>query len=259
MGDRVQGKVALVTGGGTGIGRACAETLAREGAAIVVANRSQETGQETVRRIEASGGRAVFCQTDVSQEAACAQAVHTAVDAFGKLDVLINNAGIFPRFTLEETTPEALRTILGVNLEGPVYCCKHAIPEMIRAGGGSIINVGSIHGVQGARNLVPYAASKGALLNLTKTLAAAYARNLIRVNYLIPGWVITEGELRVRGAEGQDEAWLHKAGESLPMGRIQLPQDAANLALFLASDESSQINGAVINTDGGSSMLRMRG
>ncbi len=255
MGHRVQGKVALVTGAGTGIGRACAETLAREGASVVVANRNVANGEETVRRIAEQGGEAVFCRTDVAVEEDCQQAARTAVERFGKLDILINNAGIFPRYSLAQTTPEVLEEILGINLKGPFYCCKHAIPAMERVGGGSIINVGSIHGMHGAPNLVAYAASKGALLNLTKTLARAYAGKQIRVNYLIPGWVITEGEIRTQAKEGHDEQWLHDVGTRLPMGRIQQPQDAANTALFLASDESSQVTAAVINTDGGSSVF----
>jgi NAD(P)-dependent dehydrogenase (short-subunit alcohol dehydrogenase family) len=255
MGGRVEGKVALVTGGGTGIGRATAETLAREGAAIVVANRSAETGEETVRRIAAAGGRAVFSRTDVASDADCVRAVQAAVERFGKLDVLVNNAGIFPRYTLEQTTPEVLEEILAIDFKGAFYLCKHAIPEMVKAGGGSIINVGSIHGVVGAPNLVAYASAKGALLNLTKTLARAYARQQVRVNYLIPGWVITEGEIRTQAKEGHSEEWLHETGKRLPMGRLQQPQDAADAALFLASDESSQITAAVINTDGGSSVF----
>lgn len=255
MAGRVAGKVAVVTGGGTGIGRACAETLAREGASVVVANRTAAHGEETVRRIEAEGGAAVFFRTDVSREEDCARAVRAAVERYGKLDVLINNAGIFPRATLGQTTPELLDDILGIDLVGPLYMCKHAIPEMERAGGGSIVNVGSIHGMIGGASLVAYAAAKGGLLNLTRTLARAYASKLIRVNYLIPGWVITEGEVVIQAKEGHDEQWLAEMGKRQPMGRHQTPQDAASAALFLASDESSQVTAAVINTDGGSSVF----
>lgn len=255
MAGRVAGKVAVVTGAGTGIGRACAETLAREGASVVAANRNAANGEETVRRIEAAGGRAVYCRTDVSREEDCAKAARTAVERYGKLDVLINNAGIFPRASLGQTTPELLEEVLGVDLKGPLYMCKHAIPEMEKAGGGSIVNVGSIHGMIGGANLVAYAAAKGGLLNLTRTLARAYASKLIRVNYLIPGWVITEGEIVIQAKEGHDEQWLAEVGKRQPMGRHQVPQDAANAALFLASDESSQVTAAVINTDGGSSVF----
>jgi NAD(P)-dependent dehydrogenase (short-subunit alcohol dehydrogenase family) len=259
MGSRVAGKVAIVTGAGTGIGRSCAETLAREGASVVIAGRTAETGEETVRRITEQGGRALFCRTDVSREADCAQVAQTAVSQFGRLDILVNNAGIFPRHSLEETTPEALDEIMNINFKGAFFCCKHAIPAMVRGGGGSVINMGSIHGLLGSPNLVAYAASKGALLNLTKTLAAAYARRLVRVNYVIPGWVISEGEIRVQAQEGHDAQWLEEMGKRMPMGRIQEAQDASNAVLFLASDEASQVTGAVLNTDGGSSVFRGRG
>jgi NAD(P)-dependent dehydrogenase (short-subunit alcohol dehydrogenase family) len=259
LGNRVAGKVAVVTGAGTGIGRATAETLAREGAGVVIANRSAETGEETVRRITDQGGRAYFCRTDVSREGDCARAVQTALDQFGRLDILVNNAGIFPRYRLAETTPEILDEIMHTNFGGAFFCCKYALPLLVAGGGGSIVNVGSLHGLQGSPNLIAYAASKGALLNLTKTLAGAYARHQVRVNYLIPGWVISEGEIRVQTAEGHDEQWLQEMGKRQPMGRLQEPQDAANAILFLASDESSQITGATINTDGGSSVLRGRG
>ena len=259
MGLRVAGKVAIVTGAGTGIGRATAETLAREGASVVIANRSAATGEETVRRITEQGGQATFCRTDVAREGDCALVVQTAVDTYGRLDILVNNAGIFPRYRLAETTPEVLDEIMHVNFGGAFFCCKYAIPVMVTGGGGSIVNVGSLHGLQGSPNLIAYAASKGAMLNLTKTLAGAYARQQVRVNYLIPGWVISEGEIRVQTAEGHDEQWLQEMGKRQPMGRIQEPQDAANAILFLASDESSQITGATINTDGGSSVLRGRG
>lgn len=255
MPGRVEGKVAIVTGAGTGIGRASAVILAKEGASVVVANRNADNGNETVRRIVDVGGKARFCQTDVAQAADCTRVVEDAVSAYGRLDVLVNNAGIFPRATIENTTEEFWDTIMATNLRGPFLLCQQALPHMVRQGGGSIINVGSIHGLGGAPELFAYAASKGGLLNMTRNLAKGYARYQIRVNYVIPGWVITEGELNVRGSAGQDLAWLREQGKRMPMGRLQEPEDAAYTILFLASDESSQVNACIINTDGGSSML----
>ncbi|MCL4508596.1 MAG: glucose 1-dehydrogenase [Chloroflexi bacterium] len=247
---RVVGKVALVTGAGSGIGRACALTLAREGAQVLVLD-CAPTGAATSAAITAAGGQAQLFQGDIGEEAVCTEAVAETMRAFGRLDILVNCAGIYPRYSLADTTTDVLDRLFQINFYGPLFLAKHAIPAMQRGGGGSIINIGSIHGLCGSGDLVAYAATKGALLTLTRTLARTYARDQIRVNYVIPGWVLTEGELATQAQEGHDEAWLRQQGTALPTGRIQLPQDAANAVLFLASDESSQLNAAIINTDGG--------
>jgi NAD(P)-dependent dehydrogenase (short-subunit alcohol dehydrogenase family) len=254
-GERVAGKVAIVTGGNAGIGRAASELLGREGARVVVASRTAASGEETVRLIEAAGGQAAYVQTDVSREADCVRLVAEAIDRFGRLDVLVNNAAIYPRSTLTETTVEFWRQIMATNLEGPFVLCREAVPRMIEAGGGSIVNIGSFNGLAGAANLTAYSVAKGGLLTLTRNVAGAYARQNIRVNYLIPGWNITETEKVVQAREGHDAAWLAEAGGRQPGGRFSVPADAAYAILWLASDESIFVNGAIINTDGGSSML----
>ncbi|HET7767876.1 MAG TPA: oxidoreductase [Chloroflexota bacterium] len=251
---RLPGKVAIVTGAGTGIGRGIALAFAREGAAVVVANRNEENGLETVRQIEAAGGKALFHQTDVSKEEDCAAVVNAAVDTYGALHVLVNNAGIFPRGTLEETTPELWDRIFATNLRGPAFLCKHAVPHLRAAGGGSIVNLGSTNQYTGLPNLFAYSCAKGGLLTLTRNLARALAPDMIRVNIVNPGWVITEGEIVVQAQEGRDESRLAEMGKSLPFGRHQRPEDAAMACVFLASDESSQITGTEINCDGGRSM-----
>jgi NAD(P)-dependent dehydrogenase (short-subunit alcohol dehydrogenase family) len=251
---RLAGKVAIVTGAGTGIGRGIAEAFAREGACVLVANRSAAHGEETVRRIAEAGGRAAFQPTDVTREADCAAAVEQAVAQFGKLDVLVNNAGIFPRATLEETTAELWERIIATNLRGPFFTCKYAVPELRRAGGGSIVNLGSTNVYCGLPNLFAYSCSKGGLLTLTRNLARALAPDRIRANLLNPGWVISEGEIVVQTDEGHDAAWLEDAGRRQPLGRHQVPQDAAMAAVFLASDESSQVTGVELNCDAGRSM-----
>ncbi len=202
MADRVEGKVAVVTGAARGIGRGCAEMLAREGARVVIGDMRDADGEAVAAAIRAAGGDALFQRTDVVEEGQCAALVDAAVRAFGRLDILVNNVGWFPRATLEETTTALWEQVLNVNLRGAFYCCKHAVPHLRAAGGGSIVNIGSINGIQGLPNVVAYAAAKGGLLALTRTLAGAYASDRIRVNYVIPGWVLSEGELALQTGRG---------------------------------------------------------
>jgi NAD(P)-dependent dehydrogenase (short-subunit alcohol dehydrogenase family) len=251
----VEGKVALVTGGGTGIGRGIAELLAREGARVVVANRSAATGEETVAAIVAAGGQALFQPTDVSRPTDCQAAVQRAIDAYGRLDCLVNNAAIFPRSSLAETTEAFWDEMMSVNLKGPFFLCQAAIPHMVAQGGGSVVNIGSIHGLGGGRRLFAYSVSKGGLLTMTRNLAKAYARDKVRVNYVIPGWVISEKEIEIQALEGHDAAWIAQAAQRLPGGRHQVPEDAAGTVLFLASDYSQQVSGTVIHVDATMSLV----
>jgi NAD(P)-dependent dehydrogenase (short-subunit alcohol dehydrogenase family) len=257
-GDRVAGKVAIVTGGNAGIGRAAAELLAREGARVVVGARTTATGEETVRRIAQAGGEAVFVRADVSREADCIALVAATVRRFGRLDVLVNNAAIYPRATLLETTVALWRQIMATNLEGAFVLCREAVPHMIAGGGGSIINVGSGNALGGASNLTPYAVSKGGLWTLTRNVAGAFIRDNVRANYLNPGWNHTETERKVQAVEGHDEAWLAAAAARSPAGRAADPSDAAYAILWLASDESSFVNGQDISTDGGGALGGVR-
>jgi len=260
MPGRVQGKVAIVTGAGTGIGQGIAVMLAREGAKVVVANRSARTGEETVRLAweagseSGTGGAALFHATDVTREADCRAVVEAAVAHFGGLDILVNNAGIFPRAPLEQTTEELWDQIFAVNLKGVFFCCKYAMPVMRDRGSGSVINIGSINAYVGGGNLFAYSVSKGALLTLTRNLAASWAQHRVRVNFLNPGWVITPGEIRIQGLEGHDVEWLEEHGRHMPLGRLQTPEDAAGAAVYLASDESAMVTGQALNVDGGGSL-----
>jgi NAD(P)-dependent dehydrogenase (short-subunit alcohol dehydrogenase family) len=257
-GTRVAGKVVILTGGNAGIGRAGAELLAREGAHVVVASRTASSGEATVDAIHSSGGEARYIQSDVSQEADCVRLVQETVRAYGRLDVLINNAAIYPRATLAETTIAFWREIMATNLEGAFVLCREAVPRMLEVGGGSIINVGSGNGFGGAPNLVAYSVAKGGLLTLTRSIAGAYGSDNIRANYLNPGWNITDTEIVIQAKEGHDAAWLAEVEAHLPGGRFSVPADAAHAMLWLASDESMFINGAIISTDGGGMLSNAR-
>lgn len=247
---RVDGKVVIVTGGATGIGRGISQVLAREGATVVIAARNQARGVEAEQAIQAAGGKALFVATDVSRESDCRNLVERAVLEFGRLDALVNNAGIFPRATLEETTEELWDQIFATNLKGVFFCCKYAVPEIRKVGGGAIVNIGSANSYVGLPHLFAYSVSKGGLVTLTRNLAHALAPDRIRVNFVNPGWVITEMEIEIQAAEGHDEAWLAEAGKRMPLGRHQVPEDSAYAVLYLVSDEANQVSGDVINVDG---------
>lgn len=255
MTKRLDEKVVVITGAAQGIGRGCAQMVAREGARVVIGDVQQEAGEATAAAIRAAGGKAVFHETNVVNETECAALMQAARESYGRIDVLVNNVGWYPRATLEETTTELWEQILQVNLRSAFYCCKYAIPVMRASGGGSIINIGSINGIQGLPNLIAYSAAKGGLLALTRTLAGAYAADNIRVNYLIPGWVLSQGELALQHSRGVNDADLQRAGKSLRLGRHQTPEDAAYAVVYLASDESAQVTGTILNVDAGAATL----
>lgn len=247
---RVEGKVVIVTGGATGIGRGICEVLAREGARVLIANRSEQRGREAEAAIREAGGDATFVRSDITCESDCRELVEAAVRTYGKLDALVNNAGIFPRATLEETTWEMWDQIIAVNLKGAFFCCKYAAPEMRKQGGGCIVNIGSANAYVGLPHLAAYSISKGGMITMTRNLANALAKDRIRVNFLNPGWVITEMEIEIQAREGHDAQWLEEAGRSMPLGRHQAPDDAAYAVLYLVSDEASQVSGDLLNVDG---------
>lgn len=254
MGDRLAGRVALITGATSGIGRASALRFAAEGAAVAVVGIDDAGGAETVQAIEAAGGRAIYAHADVRDDAEVERSVRAAVDAFGPVDIFFSNAGlgtIYIGGTVETLTPEKWAATLDVNLTATYRYTHLLIPEMRRAGRGSIILTSSssaLHGTE-VRPTHAYAASKGALLSLMRALAVSYAPENIRCNAICPGMVQTHLTSDVLSSEERRQ----RAAESLPLKRYGQPEDIANVALFLASDESSFMTGQVLVVDGGAS------
>lgn len=242
-----EGKVVLVTGGTTGIGRAVAEAFAGQGASVVMAARDPERGLAAAREI---GGRSVFAQCDVRSPVDCAAAVEGALAAFGRLDILVNNAGVIVREkTVVETTPEEWDLTFDVNVKGTYLMSRAAIPALPR--GGAVVNNASYLGVVGARGVAAYSAAKGAIVNLTRAMALDHAKQGIRVNCVAPGSVDTP-MLRNEWEEMGGEAEVrHIFEEKHPLGRISRPEEIAEAILFLASDRASFITGACLPVDGG--------
>ncbi len=255
MPNRLQNKVVLITGAAQGLGFGCARLAAAEGAAVVLADIQRERGEQAAATLRAEGAQALFVPVDLRDESQCAALIDQTIRAHKKLDGLVNNAGWFPRATLEQTTTDLWEEVLHVNLRSAFYCCKYAVPKMREARGGSIVNMGSICGIQSLPNLVAYGAAKGGLLALTRTLAGALAEHRIRVNYVIPGWIFTEGELAIQKGEGRTPEDLRKAGEKLSFGRAQTPQETAYAVVYLLSDESVQVTGTILHLDAGASTL----
>lgn len=247
---RLQDKVALITGAGSGIGRESALLFASEGAAIVVVDVVDEAGQETVAQVKAAGGRAVYAHADVSKADECARMIAAAESNFGKLNVLFNNAGIMHGQDDDAVaTDEAIWDVtMNINAKGVFLGCKYGIPALRRAGGGSIINTASFVAIMGAATpQVAYTASKGAVLALTRELAIVHAREHIRVNALCPGPLKTAMLMKFLDTEQKKQRRL----VHIPMGRFGLAKEIARAALFLASDESSFVTGTDFLVDGG--------
>jgi NAD(P)-dependent dehydrogenase (short-subunit alcohol dehydrogenase family) len=230
------------------MGAAEAMMFAREGARVVIGDILEEEGRRTEATINENGGECLFVRLDVTREADWQRAVATAVARFGKLDILVNNAGVVSRGVLEDTSAEEWDRVMGVNAKGVFLGTKAAIPEMRKAGGGSIINISSISGLVGQSNIQPvYNASKGAVRIFTKSAAVQYAKDGIRVNSVHPGAVDTP----MAGARLTDPALQREAAARIPLGRTGRPEDIAYGVLFLASDESSFVTGSELVIDGG--------
>lgn len=245
----VEGKVALVTGAGSGIGRGSAMAFAQEGARVVVADIVVEGGQETVKMIKDAGGDAAFVKCDVSKAADVEAAVKFAVDTYGKLDCAHNNAGIEgPMSSTADYTEADWDRVIGINLKGVWLCMKSEIPEMLKVGGGAIVNTASIAGLVGFQGLPAYSASKWGVNGITKAAALEYAQAGIRVNSVCPGVIQTAMVDRLVSAQPEMEAGL-LAGT--PMGRLGQPDDIAQAVVWLCSDRASFVTGHNMAVDGG--------
>jgi 3-oxoacyl-[acyl-carrier protein] reductase len=247
MARRLEGKVALVTGAGSGIGRASAVRFAAEGAQVAVVD--LKGAEEVAAAIDAAGGEALALTTDVADEEAVAAMAEVAVDRFGRVDVLMNNAGILEDFLPAADTPtEVWRRVLGVNLDAQFVTSRALLPQMVERGDGAIINVASTAGLNGGNGGAAYTTSKHAVIGFTRQLCFDYARLGIRCNVICPGAVETGMTKEIFASP---DAAVMAAVESAPIGRWAQPEELANAALFLASDEASFVNGAVYVVDGG--------
>ena len=249
---RLQDRVAIVTGGAAGIGRAICELFAEEGATVVVADIDTAGGNATAAAIVDSGRESIFVRTDVSDEQEVAALVESAADRYGAINILVNDAAAFVFGKVEDVTDADWQRVLGVNVLGPAYTVKHVLPHMRRAGGGAIVNIASVSSLVAAPAFVPYNTSKGALLQLTRCLALDLAPDNIRVNCVCPGAILTQATELHRKFTGEDrEQFLADAADSNFMKRHGKPKEIAYGALFLASDESSFMTGQPLIIDGG--------
>ncbi len=241
--------MAVVTGAGLGMGEGIARLFAAEGAQVVVSDKDAATGVAAAARIAAEGGHARFVRADVRREAECRALIDETVEAFGRLDVLVNNAGINTRGSLESTTVETWDDVFAVNVRGAFVCMQQAVRYMKERRRGSIVNIGSINAYIGEPKLMAYSASKGALMTLTKNTAGDVNRHRIRVNQINPGWTLTPSEHAVKLQEGKGEGWLEEAVRTRPFGRLLFPADVARAALFFASDDSECVTGTVLDLE----------
>jgi meso-butanediol dehydrogenase/(S,S)-butanediol dehydrogenase/diacetyl reductase len=248
---RLVGKVALITGGGTGIGRAIALAFAREGAKVAVAGRRKEKLDETLREAEKLGGQGLAIVCDVAKAKDGERAVRETAKAFGQLNVLVNNAGVLHAATIEGTSEDQWDNLMTINLKGPFLMCKAALPEFRKAGGGTIVNVGSVLGLVAMKDRAAYCASKGGVSLLTKAIALDHAHENVRSNCICPSIVETELVQGLFAASEQGKALRRARIGSIPLGRMGRPEDVAEMAVFMASEESSWLTGATVPLDGG--------
>jgi 2-deoxy-D-gluconate 3-dehydrogenase len=244
----LSGRVAVVTGGNGGIGLGMAEGLARAGAAILIAGRNVEKNNAAAQQLEALGGKAASRETDVTDAAALRELMAYAVERFGRLDILVNNAGISVRKAPQDLALEEWQSVIDTNLTSAFVAAQAAYPHMLKSGGGKVINIGSMLSIFGLPFAAAYAASKGGLVQLTKALATAWAKDNVQVNAILPGWIDTD---LTRAAREQVPGLHERVLARTPAGRWGEPEDFAGVGVFLASRASDFLTGAAIPVDGG--------
>lgn len=248
---RVNGKACVVTGAGSGIGKAIAERLAEEGGSVVCVDLNGDTVAAVVEGIQATGGTATAVTANVSDRAQVDAFMAQCVELYGRIDVLVNNAGVNIPGVFHEVTDDVIEKTLAVNVKGPMYGCRAAIPQMLKQGNGSIVNISSVNGLVSEPFLAVYSASKGAVVMLTRGIALDYAKQGIRCNAICPGWVDTPINYAHAEMLGGLQTVYDNIGSFQPIGRPGEPREIAHLALFLASDEASFLTGSIIPADGG--------
>jgi len=248
MSERLKGKIGIITGAGSGIGRACAITMAREGARVALVGRRKDRIEKVAHEI---GDPALAIQADVSKTSEINRLLEETVKRFGGLNFLLNNAGVLHVGTSEQITEEQWDQTFNVNVRGLWLLSRAALPHMRKAGGGSIINIASVLGLVSSRNRAAYAPSKGAVIQLTKSMAVDHGHEKIRVNAICPAFVESELTERLIGQAADAEAFRRDRIAAHPIGRVGRPEDIAGLAVYLASDESSWVTGAAMLVDGG--------
>jgi NAD(P)-dependent dehydrogenase (short-subunit alcohol dehydrogenase family) len=247
---RLKDKVAIVTGAAKGIGEGIARVFVKEGAKVVLVDWDDKVGPKTTEDIRKSGGDVIFVKCDVSKEDQVKAVIQKTLEKYGRIDVLVNNAGLGVYKTILDASPEDFDTAIGVNLKGPFLFCKYVIPYMEKQGKGAIVNISSVHSFAAVNGVLPYATSKGGLTQMTRNLAIDHGPT-IRVNSIAPGWVLTPLIQGIFDSNPDPEGFRKAVEKRQVMKRIGVPEDIGHAAAFLASDEASFITGVQLYVDGG--------
>jgi len=248
---RLENKIAIVTGCGSGIGAATTQLFAKEGAKVIGVDVDQERGQAIIEAIVRNGGEAIFLATDVTKENDVKELVDVTVQKFGKLDIVCNIAGVITLGKVTTLTEDDWDHCMAVNVKGCFLICKHSVPVMAKAGGGAIVNVASGAGLVGTPNSAVYCASKAAVIGLSRAMALDHAKEKIRVNAICPGVTDTPANARIEALTGNPTEARRATEQVIPWGRLASPNEIARCILWLASDEASYVTGSILVADGG--------